>query len=190
MRRVLFSDLHGNDAALASLLEQETGTILSAGDVLGRSGSNQRCLELMKARGVHSVQGNHELRMLRGYSPTLQEWAVEWIRSWPLELVDERALITHTLFENYDFFDIDLAEQAEKLLIRRPLVFTGHKHRPGFWKQPAGEGATWTPVREPVILSLEPDTGYLIQIGSLGEPAKKFLPRYLSWTDTAIEWHR
>lgn len=36
---MLFSDLHGNDAALERLLQRETGLVLSAGDVLGRSGS-------------------------------------------------------------------------------------------------------------------------------------------------------
>ena len=31
---------------------------------------------------------------------------------------------------------------------------------------------------------------YLIQIGSLREPREQCLPRYLSWTETAVEWHR
>lgn len=188
MRRTLFSDLHGNHRALEALLEREPGTVISAGDVLGRSGSNQKCLELMQARAVVSVQGNHELRMIQGYSPTLEEWALKWIRRWPLELLDDQALVTHTLFENHDFWDIEQPEQAQRLLARRPLVFTGHRHRPGYWLQRGSHAPFWTSVLEPRVLTLETDCRYLIQIGSLGEPKAAGLPRYLAWRENHIQW--
>jgi predicted phosphodiesterase len=189
VRRVLFSDLHGNDSALERLLQQETGLVLSAGDVLGRSGSNQRCLEMMRERSIPSVQGNHELRMLNFYRESLEDWAAEWVASWPMELVDERVLVTHTLFENHDFIDIELTEHVDKLLARRGLVFTGHQHLPGYWTQ-APEGLPfWTSVRQPTRLELVLEHRYLIQIGSLGEPLAPHLPRYLSWGDSWVEWH-
>jgi len=174
---------------LSWLLEREPGTVISAGDVLGRSGSNQKCLELMHSRGIPSVQGNHELRMINFYSAGLEEWASDWVRGWPLELIDEEALVTHTLFENHDFFDIETPEQVHRLLQRRPLVFTGHRHRPGFWRQSGGQEAVWTAVNGPTQLQLEAGSRYLIQIGSLGEPKANHLPRYLSWHESFIEWH-
>lgn len=189
MRRVLFSDLHGNDQALQALLEREPGTVISAGDVLGRAGSNQKCLEMMRERKIASVQGNHELRMLNLYEAGLEDWASSWVRSWPMEFVDPDTLVTHTLFENHDFIDLELPEQVRTLLFRRTLVFTGHQHLPGYWTQPAGAEPFWTSVPSPVRLELEPESRYLIQVGSLGEPLANELPRYLAWDRGWVEWH-
>ncbi|MBN9415869.1 MAG: metallophosphoesterase family protein [Candidatus Eremiobacteraeota bacterium] len=189
MKRVLFSDLHGNDQALERMLERESCTVISAGDVLGRSGSNQKCLELMRERKIASVQGNHELRMLKMYQSGLESWAADWVRSWPLELLDEDALVTHTLFENHDFLDIELPEHVHKLLLRRPLVFTGHQHLPGYWTLQPGAEPFWSSVRVPACLERKPDVRYLVQIGSLGEPMAQSLPRYVSWDEGRIEWH-
>lgn len=191
---ILFSDLHGNDSALRRLLERESGRVVCVGDVLGRAGSNMACLELMRQRQIPSVQGNHELRMLDSiYRPGLEDWAADWIRAWPMELIDEEALVVHTLLEisegGVDFYNIDLPEHAEQLLRRRPRVFTGHLHMPGYWRWNEQEPPRWTTVRAALRVELEPSHRYLFQVGSLGEPVAEHLPRYLAWHDgRVVEW--
>jgi hypothetical protein len=78
-------------------------------------------------------------------------------------------------------------EQVKRLLRRRPLVFTGHIHEPGYWDWFRDE-PTWNPVTEPSELIFAPEHRYLVQIGSLGEPERPEHPRYLVWTDQGIEW--
>ena len=195
MRRTLFSDLHGNLEALEALLERSSGRIISVGDVLGpqgQSGGNLACLRLLKERTIPSVVGNHESSLLPYYRNGLEPWALEFLATWPYEFCDEEALVAHTMLDKEDsrfnMLDIRSPEHAKHMLRRRPRVFTGHIHLPGYWEwQPFGE-PTWHPVLRPRVLELNPDFRYLIQVGSLGEPEGPELPRYLLWEEQRIEW--
>lgn len=193
---VLFSDLHGHHDALHQLLRQfPDEKVISVGDVLGRAGSNMACLEALRQRNIPSLQGNHELRMLDSiYRNTVEDWAADWIRGWPLEFIDEEALIVHTLLElrpdGVDFISIERPEHAEQLMRRRSRVFTGHLHLPGYWSWDQQAPPRWTSVRTPTTLELAPDCRYLFQVGSLGEPLAEHLPRFLIWNQNRVEWRR
>ena len=192
MRRVLFSDLHGRAQALEDLIATETGTLISAGDVLGLSSHNMQCLRLLKEHGIRSVQGNHELCMMRIYAPYLEPWAIEWISDWPLELVDDQALVTHTLLSletgGVRYLDIEQPYQARQLLERRQLAFTGHIHLPGWWEWDGVSAPVWHSVYRPTVLQLQPERRYLIQLGSLGEPRDEHHPNYVVWTPAQVEF--
>lgn len=64
MRLGIFSDLHGNHAtlerSLAAFQRDATDSIICLGDVLGKSGDNLRCLDLLFVAGVKIVRGNHD----------------------------------------------------------------------------------------------------------------------------------
>lgn len=192
MRRVLFSDLHGRAQALADLIATESGTLISAGDVLGLSSQNMDCLRLLKEHGIRSVQGNHELCMIRIYEKYLEAWAIEWISDWPLEFVDDETIVTHTLLSldagGVRYYDIEQPDQARQLLRRRPLVFTGHIHLPGWWEWDRVREPSWHSVHAPTVLRLEPERRYLVQLGSLGEPRAAHHPNYVVWTPGQVEF--
>ena len=99
----------------------------------------------------------------------------------------------HTLLEHKAdtvlFSFIRQPAQVERLLRRRPLVFTGHIHDPGYWEWDLKSGAlTWHPVSGPFELTLAAGKRYLVQIGSLGEPIAPEYPRYLVWDESQVEW--
>jgi len=153
------------------------------------------CLEALRQRNIPSLQGNHELRMLDSiYRNTVEDWAADWIRSWPLEFIDEEALVAHTLLEftpsGVDFISIERPEHAEQLMRRRSRVFTGHLHLPGYWSWDQQAPPRWTAVRTPTTLELAPNFRYLFQVGSLGEPLAEHLPRFLIWNQNRVEWRR
>src|SRR5262249_18434250 len=64
MRLGVFSDLHGNHAtlecALAAFQRESMDTVVCLGDVLGKSGDNRRCLDMLCEAGVKIVRGNHD----------------------------------------------------------------------------------------------------------------------------------
>lgn len=190
--RVLFTDLHGHDRALQQLLRQHPQGALSLGDVLGTRGSNARCLELLRACEVPSLQGNHEYCMQSIYGPSLSAADWEWVRQWPLEWLGEDALLTHTLLAiedgAVDFLRIDRPERVVELLQRRPLVFVGHQHLPGWWSWDGCRPPRWQSALQPLTVELDPEMRYLFQVGSLGEPEGPRLPRYLVWEERQVRW--
>jgi hypothetical protein len=173
------------------------GKLLSVGDVLGprgKSGGNLACLQLMRDHNIPSVLGNHDGWVHTHYKNGMEPWAIEYVTSWPHEYADDQALVTHTLLERGltcpHFLTIRTPEEVKLLLRRRPLVFTGHIHLPGYWCwEPFGE-PVWKSILEPTAIDLHPDFRYLIQVGSLGEPEGPDLPRYLTWENRRVEWHR
>jgi hypothetical protein len=187
---ILFSDLHGQVEHLRRLLEKEPGPYVSVGDVLGPRGDNLACMRMLKGLKIPGVLGNHETRLLAYYRAGLDEEALAFLATWPHELCDERALIVHTLLtqrDSVEYHDIHSPEQVKILLRRRPLVFTGHIHQPGYWEWEAFGEPQWLPVFEPRRLRLEPEHRYLIQVGSLGEPELPSHPRYVAWKHD-VEW--
>ncbi|MHC4481381.1 MAG: metallophosphoesterase family protein [Planctomycetota bacterium] len=58
----IISDIHGNLEALKAVLSQlrEAETVYCAGDVVGYGPNPNECCELLRSRGVLSVQGNHD----------------------------------------------------------------------------------------------------------------------------------
>lgn len=62
MRLLVFSDIHGDLAALENLLSTDADAYIAAGDLSSWGRGLDRCGELLKARGdrVYVMPGNHE----------------------------------------------------------------------------------------------------------------------------------
>jgi len=58
----VISDIHGNLEALEAVLAQidDADEILCAGDIVGYGPNPNECCELIRERGIKSVQGNHD----------------------------------------------------------------------------------------------------------------------------------
>ena len=190
---IVFSDLHGQLDFLQRLLATTTGPWLCNGDVLGAGGGNLECLQLLEERGIPCTLGNHEVDLLKVYR--LPEDRLAWVRTWPLALVCEEGYFTHTLTEDTNlgphFQRVHHDEQAEELVTRgagRP-VFIGHTHLPGWWEV-SRSGVCWHPVFIEHELALEAGVGYVINLGSLGEPSAPQHPRYVQFEGSLVRWRR
>lgn len=180
--RVVFSDLHGHVGALRALLAAEPGVCISAGDVLGPGGHNARCLELLAARGIRSVRGNHEVDLLPLYPGS------EVVRGWPLRMADEAGAVVHTLIEDEAFWHVERPGDAIRLLSEARLVFYGHTHLPGWWAWDGRAEPVWHSALGPQRLDFEPGLRYAVNVGSLGEPLHPSHPRYVRWFDDGVEF--
>ena len=60
MRVLLCSDIHGNAAALAAVLEEPADHILCAGDLVHFGPQAEACIDLIRRRAAAVVQGNHD----------------------------------------------------------------------------------------------------------------------------------
>ncbi|MEZ4577147.1 MAG: metallophosphoesterase family protein [Desulfobacterales bacterium] len=68
MKTAILSDIHGNATALEAVLKdvdaQACDQILSLGDNIGY-GRNRKVIQMLRARNIPSVTGNHELGATR-----------------------------------------------------------------------------------------------------------------------------
>ncbi len=85
----LFSDIHSNLEALEVVLNffDKNGVkkLYCCGDVVGYGPDPERCIEIMRERGITTVAGNHDWAVigkvsLRNFNP-LAETAVRWTQS-------------------------------------------------------------------------------------------------------------
>jgi len=69
VRYGIVSDIHGNDAnlayALRALADAGAETYVCLGDVIGKSGSSMRCIDMLLERDAAIVSGNHETLALQ-----------------------------------------------------------------------------------------------------------------------------
>lgn len=70
MRRAIFSDIHGNEEALKSILldikNENIDKIICLGDVIGIGPNLKEFMDLIINNKVKMVLGNHELYFLKG----------------------------------------------------------------------------------------------------------------------------
>ncbi len=66
----VISDIHGNlpalEAVLARIDELSCSTIISLGDVVGYYAQPGDCIEVLKARGIPNIMGNHDHYIVSG----------------------------------------------------------------------------------------------------------------------------
>ncbi|NVD39576.1 metallophosphoesterase family protein [Ensifer sp. HO-A22] len=66
----VISDIHGNlpalEAVLARIDELACSTIISLGDVVGYYAQPGDCIEVLKARGIPNIMGNHDYYIVSG----------------------------------------------------------------------------------------------------------------------------
>ncbi len=192
MRLAIFSDIHGNLDAFQAVLEdlerRRVDALYSLGDNIGYGAQPEEVVELLIARGIPSVLGNHELAAL---DPSTLDWfnpaarrslalSLSWLRS------DIRAFLAalppflsvHGLRLVHGFppdspttylFEIPRIDLATRFAsFPERLCFVGHTHLLGLYRLRERE------VQEEALsegeYALDPQSRYLVNVGSVGQP--------------------
>jgi predicted phosphodiesterase len=153
----VISDVHGNlqalAAALAALGDHRVDRVIALGDLVGYNAESNQCVELLRAAGVESIAGNHDLIALGRLDSdrcalrpafTLRRTRKELTRATRLFLAalpavrtyeDRIALMHGTLDDPREYMNTPalVAANAARLQERLPGVrvcFFGHTHVP------------------------------------------------------------
>ena len=189
----IISDVHSNVDALAAVWRalQERGVreVVSLGDVVGYNTFPGETIDLMRRAGIRGVRGNHDLMVLGKIPPTScgprGRRAVAWtaraispadrafLEALPAQVRrDERALFVHSrLGDPVGRMQLPGEFVAEHRFLNRQfprlrICFTGHTH-----EQAAMEITKQGGVRRDVSdISLDPESFYFVNPGSVGEP--------------------
>lgn len=210
MKFAILSDIHGNYEALTAVLKdlekRSADAIISLGDNVGYGPDSARVVDELLARGVLSVQGNHERAMFdsltyEGLNFQAQEnndavykslgaTQLAYCRELLPSYVSEGARWVHGFPP--DSTSTYVSEVSEELLREalgessERVIFVGHTHRLGLVvghgeqieKQSLEEGSR-------VLSSAKK---YLVNAGSVGQPrAKDKRAQYLIWNSETLE---
>lgn len=167
MRIGLIGDVHAEDellgVALRILTDGGAERLMCVGDLVDGPGSVERCCELLAAKNVETVRGNHDRWLITKWTPradlpdatlVLGAEAHSFIAALPGEIripVDGgEILLCHGLGGD-DMAAVELTAGSAEVRHNAPLarlieqcaprsrlwVLCGHTHRAGVWKHPA-----------------------------------------------------
>lgn len=194
MRYLVVSDLHSNFEALGAVLADARGQydrIVCCGDLVGYGPDPNRVVDWARANVATSIRGNHD-RVCCGiedpewFSPSAQEAArwtmtqltpesLNWLRELPRGPVEAGGFaIAHGSPLDEDEYVASLAEAANVFdYLDLRVTFFGHTHLQGGFVR-GGDRRTLLakPHRREAEtnLRLAPDSVYLINPGSVGQP--------------------
>ena len=199
MRILLLSDIHANLEALESCLAAAPSfdSVVNLGDVVGYGASPNEVVDRSRSLGKMFVRGNHDkaatgLLSLDDFNslaataaiwtrdqltPEHHEWLVS-LPQGPLPLEGfPQAQLVHGSPEDEDAYIVSIGDALVPLLaLTTPLTFFGHTHlQGGFFANGTSADGFRPEYRtvgqaESVSLQLKPDTRYLINPGSIGQP--------------------
>ena len=196
MRYLILSDIHSNLEALGAVLEQARGgydRVVCLGDVIGYGPNPNEVTERVRALDPTIVRGNHDkasagITDASDFNPAAR-FAAEWthqqitaenlayirgLASGPKEL--DGFEIVHGSPGDEDDYLFMARDALDQLRQARFLVtFFGHTHyQGGFLLRPNGRvevvRVQLAPGTASVELTLEAETRYLINPGSIGQP--------------------
>ncbi|HEY0263679.1 MAG TPA: metallophosphoesterase family protein [Granulicella sp.] len=199
MRALILSDIHANLEALNAVLEAAGpyDVLWNLGDVVGYGASPNEVIELVRPRAQLNVRGNHDrvccgLSSSLSFNPVARAAAMwthdemtdanrEWLAAVPKGPLHPEGLpeiaLAHGSPLNEDQYILTMRDAWAPLQqegVR--ITFFGHTHLQGGFCQhneewhelrpqyaARNDAETWT-------LPLEPETRYLINPGSIGQP--------------------
>ena len=193
MRLAVISDIHANlealRAVLADLQGQAPDLVYSLGDNLGYGPEPEAVVDLVRAHGIPSVLGNHELGLvdeggLAWFNPSsrrsleitrrlVSPATLEYCRGLPASLAAHGRRFVHGLPPDsptrylFEARDRELARIMAGL--PEPVCFVGHTHELGLViLDPAGQvQARRLPIGRTI---LPPERRALVNAGSVGQP--------------------
>ena len=191
MRVALISDIHGNLEALEAVFTDidtlQIDDIVCLGDIVGYGSEARECLELAEFRCSTILMGNHELftvfpidtqdlgagpgRGIERARETLTEEQLDWITRLPATGEVAGATLVHgSLNEPGEFYHVLKVGHARKhfQFQETPLCFNGHTHSPTIFEQEK-KRIELCKTRDGLV-SLNPQSKYLINVGSVGQP--------------------
>ncbi len=194
MRYLIVSDLHANWEALQAVVQHARGRYdraVCCGDLIGYGADPNAVVEWVRANCATVVRGNHDRACtgqedLEWFNPVARSAAVwtmnrlsvenaDYVRTLPKgpAFVDGFELIHGSPCDEDDYMvAADTAAEAFAYLERR-VAFFGHTHLQGgfIWNRERVESISqtdWDTDRH--LLDIEPEDGYLINPGSVGQP--------------------
>lgn len=194
MRALILSDIHGNIDALEAVLADAAGayeTTICLGDIVGYGAAPLECLNRLDALAPRwQIRGNHD-RVCAGiteaylFSP-LARVAIEWTRQQlpaqalshlralphgPIEM-DSGTLLCHGAPDDEDRYLLDGADARHGFDTHAAhLCLHGHTHAQTLFRLAGAAVLDETPVRRTRhAVALAPDSRYLINPGSVGQP--------------------
>lgn len=199
MRILLLSDIHANLEALEACLAAAPAhdLVVNLGDIVGYGASPNEVTDRSRELGKIFVRGNHDkaatgLMDLDDFNPMaaaaamwtreeLEPENLEWLRDLPKGPTSLKHLpdvqLVHGSPGDEDEYVVSLGDALAPLLtLTMPLTFFGHTHLQGGFFANATAADGFRPEyrtvgqAESVALQLKPDTRYLINPGSVGQP--------------------
>ena len=199
MRILLLSDIHANLEALDACLAAAPAfdSVVNLGDIVGYGASPNEVTDKSRDLGKVFVRGNHDkaatgVMDLDDFNPMAAAAAIwtrneltpenlDWLRHLPhgpVPLPDfPQVHLVHGSPSDEDEYVVSLGDALAPLIaLNVPLTFFGHTHlQGGFFANGAsadGFRPEYRTVGQPesVALQLKPETRYLINPGSVGQP--------------------
>jgi diadenosine tetraphosphatase ApaH/serine/threonine PP2A family protein phosphatase len=193
MRLGIFSDVHANIEALTAVMEgfrhERVDKFFCLGDVVGYGASPNECCDIVRRVADVTILGNHDAAVagrmdysyyyeaarhaLDTHAAMLTRENMEWLKSLPYKhRVDATGVdLCHGSPLRLEEFEYIFApEQARECLAiwddLNDLTLIGHSHLCKVFALRPGS------VRElpPQSFKLEPDTKYIVSVGSVGQP--------------------
>jgi predicted phosphodiesterase len=191
LRYLVISDIHANLEALEAVLHaasEQYDKILCCGDLIGYGADPNAVVEWVRENCHAVIRGNHDkagvtLMDLEWFNPvakTATLWTHQALTPANMEYVGtlpggplpvEGFNMVHGSPLNEDEYLINIPE-AEEAFAYAPskLVFFGHTHVQGGFEYQKSRVSRIQPNRDPAVLQLEPESAYLINPGSVGQP--------------------
>jgi putative phosphoesterase len=196
MKYLIFSDIHSNLEAFEKMLSlkkvQEVDKFLFLGDLVGYGADPNKVIQIFKdIKNVYSIRGNHDKVISQLESSSLfnpvAAFSAEWsklqitaenmrvllnLKKGP-QIVDHFITICHGSTFDEDYYVFSMFEAIESLkFMKTSIGFFGHTHFPIIYLL-RNEEIDIVPLNNNTKIRLDPNTRYLINPGSIGQPRDK-----------------
>jgi diadenosine tetraphosphatase ApaH/serine/threonine PP2A family protein phosphatase len=190
MRLLVLSDIHGNVDALERSLEEaerlRPDLIVSLGDVVGYGANPNECIALVQERARIRIGGNHDVAAAgiidtETFNRTAQraiQWTVRNILPHHRDALNEydtvrrygECLFAHASpLSPMDWEYVYTVRQANGIFdaTGERFIFIGHTHVPAIIERHRVWGSK---VVSGSVCPVDPESRYLINVGSIGQP--------------------
>ncbi len=184
------SDVHANLEALQAVLtdieKQHVDRIHFLGDAVGYGSEPNACVELIDSNCDIKLLGNHDYAALGLESPAsfndVARVSIEWtltelssrsttaLADFEMEAVDGNFFMTHASPRTPELWEYVLNIESAREQFKhfeQQVAFVGHSHLPAFFCKRSDDTLSQRYITES---ELDPDSRYIINVGSVGQP--------------------
>ncbi len=190
MRVVLLSDIHSNESAMRAVLDALPAHdhVWCLGDTIGYGPNPNECLAEMRERAQHVLTGNHDLASLgeislATFNPLARranEWNNEqldddlraYLKARPARIDLPEATLAHASPRDsvWEYVLDEVAAKENLAHFTAPICFIGHSHVPLVFAYHPGPSLEFGHAEAEYVVELKPDSRYIINPGSVGQP--------------------
>ncbi len=190
MKIALISDVHGNVEALQSVIatfaHYGVEQVIFLGDIVGYGANPNECIELLRGMSDCSIAGNHDYAAvgktdITYFNPHAREailWTAEvlstdnkrFLAALPLMASRQSSIMVHSAPRHPELWDYIISPSDARTNFgnfSQQLCFIGHSHHPGIFMLDRSGGLCY---KEATSVTIEANTRYIINVGSVGQP--------------------